>query len=196
MPESNGGRTPSRIRQQRSYSSHFRLRILWRSWVSRMKATYCLTLTVVSSTFQDRVSCLKFRIVQDKVIRSSSIPRELWTRPLKLDRSGAIGRWSEQTIKDVGYRDTSEIFLKLEPKSNPDDQGIYFFSITLEQACTLPPSNPEIAKFDFHLEASTIGRHLICDWIRRLWSWPIVSERIDNERTLDSEVAKLVLQYR
>jgi hypothetical protein len=150
-------------------------------------------MTDNSVTFPDRISYLKIKIVQDKVVRTHTIPCELWTDNLRLVHCGTKGRWSEQTIKAATDSDTSEIFLKLDPRSNPGDKGIYFLYITVEQHRALPLSNTEVAKFDFHLKGSTIGRHPICAWVRRLWSWPSISQRIDNERT--PEIAQMELPF-
>lgn len=98
-----------------------------------------------------------------------------------------------KTIKSAKDSNTLEIFLKMQPRSNPDDKGTYYFYIEVQQDCTLPYSDPDVDRFDFHLEASTIRRYLTWDWVRRLWSWPSVSERIDNERT--PKIAKLELPF-
>jgi hypothetical protein len=131
--------------------------------------------------------------VQDKVLRSLAIPKRLRTKPIKLTRCNTVGPWSDQTITCCHDHYTSTIRMKLEPRSDPDDKGIYFLKITLQQETKLYQSDPSLARFDFHLKGSNIGNFWICAWVRRLWCRPSVSQRIDIKRTPD--IAELDLPF-
>lgn len=151
---------------------------------------YDTSITDGRCAFTDRSSCLKIKVVQDKVLRTLAIPKSLRTKPLKLIHCDTVGRWSDQTITCC-HDHTSTIKMKLEPRSDPDDKGIYFIKITLQQESKLCQLDPSLARFDFHLKGSNIGN--FCAWVRRLWCRPSVSQRIDTKRTRD--IAELDLPF-
>lgn len=146
----------------------------------------------LSAILADTNSMFKIDVVEDGVISNSSVPFSAANcSDFEVTCCTALGKWSKEMVTvTCNGPSTGSVFLKVEPKCDPEDPGIYTIRINLRKTYKYNISGR--TRFSFHLRGSTIRPDAACLGYRESpWTNRTASQRVDNNRSQEAAAKDL-----
>jgi hypothetical protein len=132
-------------------------------------------------------------VEEDDVIKDTSLPfSSSKTSNLRVSSCETVGKWAGEMVAVTSA--PTRVFLKVEPKYHAEDKGFYTIRIKLVKDYNYKISGR--TRFTFHLEGLTVRpdpAQPTSSCSNTPWSDPVISDRVDNDRT--PEMAAMAMPW-